>query len=257
MRLPRSLGVLHLCVLLLSLSAANCAARRAPLPPAEREYVEVPLSESGEGESEEEMDITIPAFNPLTAADPTEVINARFRGVDRKAVKIGIATASRESFGDLDALIGSLPDDDDMLNHDPEIRRDSGWRAEEEERNVRVNAWIYAIKYEHDQDWHVILGTDPSTPGEPTYFNAEVSGLPANNATSFRRLQRVRQQLAKMFDNDLPLSGGYSKYKKPAPVVVEGSLFFDVDHKAGVVGPEGMRPDTAWEIHPITNLRLQ
>lgn len=252
-----SLRSLHACVLLLALVVANCAIRRPVLTPEDRAYVLVPLEESGEGENEDEMDITIPAFNPLTAADPTEVINARFRGVDRKAVKIGIATASCEAFADLDALMVTLADDSDMLNHEPSIERTSAWRADEEKRNVRVAAWIYAIKYEHDQDWHIILGTDPSAAGDPTFFNAEVSGLPANNAASFRRLQRVRKQLAEMFDYDLPLSGGYRKYTQPPAVVVDGSLFFDVDHKAGVVGPQGMRPDTAWEIHPVTNLRLQ
>jgi hypothetical protein len=41
---------------------------------------------------------------------------------------------------------------------------------------------------------------------------------------------------------------------------VEGALFFDVDHAAGVVGPTQptpMRPKTAWEIHPVTNVKLQ
>lgn len=37
-----------------------------------------------------------------------------------------------------------------MLNHDPEIKRTTMTRAEEENRNVRVKAWIYAIKFEKD-----------------------------------------------------------------------------------------------------------
>jgi hypothetical protein len=39
-------------------------------------------------------------------------------------------------------------------------------------------------------------------------------------------------------------------------VLIEGSLFFDIDHAAGVVGPEGKRPKKAWEIHPITKIKL-
>jgi hypothetical protein len=31
-------------------------------------------------------------------------------------------------------------------------------RATEQQRNVRVKAWIYAIKFESDNDWHVIFG---------------------------------------------------------------------------------------------------
>jgi hypothetical protein len=67
----------------------------------------------------------------------------------------------------------------------------------------------------------------------------------------------VRQKLADILVNQLPAGSGYRKYTFPIPVVVDGSLFFDVDHAAGVVGPAGMRPQTAWEIHPVTRLALQ
>jgi hypothetical protein len=40
-------------------------------------------------------------------------------------------------------------------------------------------------------------------------------------------------------------------------VKVTGSLFFDVDHKAGSVGPTGMRPKTAWEIHPVSDIQFE
>jgi hypothetical protein len=60
-----------------------------------------------------------------------------------------------------------------------------------------------------------------------------------------------------MLKNELPNGSSYRKYNHPIPVIVEGSLFFDIDHVAGVVGPQGMRPTTAWEIHPITKLVLQ
>jgi len=30
-----------------------------------------------------------------------------------------------------------------------------------------------------------------------------------------------------------------------------------VDHAAGVVGPQGMRPSTAWEIHPVTKIEFE
>jgi hypothetical protein len=38
---------------------------------------------------------------------------------------------------------------------------------------------------------------------------------------------------------------------------VTGSLFFDVDHPAGAVGPQGHRPQTAWEIHPISSIAFE
>jgi hypothetical protein len=198
------------------------------------------------------MDITIPAFNPLTGAGIADQIKARFRGMDRKGPKTTIASASRKKFASLVALIATLPSDDDMRDHEPAIERDTMVRVQEENRNVRVPAWIYAIKYEADQDWHVIIGTEPG--GSVTFFNAEVSGLPAPSAAAFATLLKVRNQLADILNNNLPSSGGYRKYPEPVPVIVDGSLFFDVDHAAGVVGPTGMRPETAWEIHPVTRL---
>lgn len=240
-------------LLLLVLStAAACATAH----PQKRTFSVVSPSDVGFVEDEAEMDITIPAFNPLTGAGIADQINAHFRGVDRKGPKISIVSASLEDFNDIVALIDTLPDDDEMLNHDPEIARDTMTRADEEKRNVRVPAWIYAIKYEADQDWHVIIGTRPSG-ATKTFFNAEVSGLPPSSSSTFAKLLKVRKSLASILADDLPSGSGYSKYDDPIPVVVEGSLFFDVDHAAGVVGPAGMRPATAWEIHPVTKLSVQ
>ena len=243
-------------LLVAALVVSGCALRAPHLPPAQLAFTDLPASDTGFVEPEAEMDITIPAFDPLTAAGPSDQIKAKFRGVDRKTPKISIVSGAREDFADIVALAQSLAPDNAMTNHTPPIERDTMTRAVEERRNVRVTAWIYAIKYEADQDWHVIIGTDPAqTPA--TFFNAEISGLPANSAASFSKLQAVRQKLADILVNQLPAGSGYRKYTFPIPVVVDGSLFFDVDHAAGVVGPAGMRPQTAWEIHPVTRLALQ
>jgi hypothetical protein len=243
-------------VVLALLFVASCAKGGPRLTPDELAFVDLPAAEAGRVENEDEMDITIPAFNPLTAADPAEQIMMRFRGSHRKVPKTSIASGAKTTFDGLEDLLESLPDDDDMRDHTPAITTSTMSRATEENRNVKVTAWMYAIKYEADQDWHVILGTDPAD-GDPTFFNAEVSGLPGNAASSFAKLKKVRQSLATILDGKLPGGGSYRKYTKPIPVIVEGSLFFDIDHVAGVVGPTGMRPQTAWEIHPITSLRVQ
>jgi hypothetical protein len=243
------------CSLVLAIALVGCAT--APRRPAQKPiHVEEPASDWGGAEVEDEMDITIPGFNPLLSKDPTEQLTVRFRGVDRKEPKTSIAPGSIKDFATVVALIDSLPKDSEMLKHQPPIKRDTMTRAVEERRNVRVRAWIYAIKYESDQDWHVIIGTNPSA-GAPTFFNAEVSGLPAPNVASRAKLLKVRNQLATIFHFDLPGGSNYFKYPAPVAVVVEGSLFFDVDHPAGEVGPHGMEPGTAWEIHPVTKLTLQ
>jgi hypothetical protein len=237
----------------LTVMIAGCAPAMKKLTPMPTHKVHTD-AEWESGEDEEEMDPLIPGYNPLLSKDPTEQLLMRFRGVDRKSPKTSIASGSVKTYASIEALIDALPDDADMLDHTPPLETSTNTRFAEEQGNVRVTAWIYAIKYEADQDWHVILGTDPADT-TPTYFNAEVSGLPANNAASYQKLKKVRQALAEMFDFDLPATG-YWEYE-PVPVIVEGSLFYDIDHKPGSVGPAATRPKTAWEIHPITKLKEQ
>src|SRR5258706_2367889 len=218
---------------LLSAALGGCPAAKAPV--AKRwAYTAQPVAEWVSAEREEEMDFLIPAFDPLTAAGPADQIKARFRGKDRKGPKTTIADANIEEFAALEALIASLASDDDMRNHQPPLETDSNARLDEERRNVRVRAWIYAIKYEADQDWHIIAGTDPSqTP--KTYFNTATSGLPSHNAAAFQTLLEVRQSLAAILDEDLPGTGAYHSYADdPIPVIIEGSLFYDIDHAPGV-----------------------
>ena len=239
--------------------ATGCAKARPPLAPNLRSFQEVPREPDDFTEPESEMNQDIPPFDPLHGAGIADQIKARFRGHDRLEPKTGTVMGSVKKFGDVAALANSLPSDDDMRHHTPPITTTTSERMTEEIQNVRVKAWIYAITYESDQDWHVILGTDPSSASR-TFFNAEVSGLPGPSAADFSTLRDVRQALADILANDLPSSNKYRVYDHPLPVVVEGPLFFDVDHAAGVVGPSKptvMRPQTAWEIHPITKLMLQ
>jgi hypothetical protein len=52
-------------------------------------------------------------------------------------------------------------------------------------------------------------------------------------------------------------TSGYLRFEDPVPVLVTGSLFYDIDHKPGVVGsftPPRRVPATAWEVHPIIEI---
>lgn len=205
-------------------------------------------------EEEQDMDLAIPPYDPRFGAGRADQIKAAFRGKDRSGPKTSLVEdVPVEPFVSVAELQDHLPDDELMLNHDPEITRRSMDRAQEEQRMVRVDAWIYAIKYETDNDWHVITGTDPSV-RTIHYFNAEVSGLPKRSSPATAPLREVRQSLASILENDLPGPGSYRKYDPPIAVTIEGALFYDVDHKPGAVGPGDMKPTTAWEIHPITSL---
>jgi len=246
-------------------ASVGCPAPRpAPQPPVQASahpvagprhpYQTLPADRWKTSEAEEGMDLTVPPFDLLHGAGRADQVNAAFRGKDRSQPKTSVVDGVRvEPFASVAELQARIPRDDVMLGHDPELTRQSMDRAPEERRMVHVDAWIYAIKYESDNDWHLITGTDPGA-GEVHYFNAEISGLPNKTSPAFVPLQEARASLAAILDTDLPGPGSYRKYDPPIAVTIEGALFYDVDHAPGVVGPGDMKPTTAWEIHPITSL---
>lgn len=172
-----------------------------------------------------------------------------FAGTARADAKTSIAKAPIEEFADLAALIATLSADAAMRNHVPKISEGPmSQRVVEEQRNVRVHAYLWAAKREADNDYHLMLGTKTGAP----FLTAEVSGLPASGPT--RSLLAIpRGQLVALLSPHLPGSTTY-EHVGPRPVLVMGSLFYDVDHAPGAVGPKWAKPATAWEIHPVTGI---
>jgi hypothetical protein len=178
-----------------------------------------------------------------------------FNGHDRKAAKISIADAPTETFANVAGLIATLPSDATMKALDISMDADSD-RVEKEKRNVSVRGFIYAVKFEDDHDYHVILGLSPDA-AQKVFLNVEVSGLPLGGSHR-ARLKDARTAFKDFFkEHGDHFGSSYKKFHPPIPVRIEGSLFFDVDHPAGVVGPTGMRPKTAWEIHPVTKIEFE
>ena len=184
-----------------------------------------------------------------------------FKGKSRKAAKISIASASMEpTFEDLTDLIDSLAPDAGMEEHEPPIEKTSDSdRVEEENRNVRVEAFLYAASREDDNDYHLILGRDPDLveeEGGELYMNVEISGLPPADSPHLSKLRSARKSFKDFFGDNLP-GTSYQFYDPPLSVTVEGSLFFDITHATGgKPGPQSLRDNipTIWEIHPITKM---
>jgi hypothetical protein len=178
-----------------------------------------------------------------------------FRGTSRKAAKLAIADAEVEAFEDVKDLIETLPTEEGMISHRPPITRDAeSGRVEEEDRNVRVQAFLYAASREDDNDYHLIVGR--ATDRDPMYMTIELSGLPPDDSEHFPRLKAARDAYTEFFGGDLP-GASYEFPDPPIPVEVEGSLFFDMNHAFGSrPGPDSLRPHmpTIWEIHPIINI---
>ncbi|GAB2546584.1 hypothetical protein [Spirosoma aerophilum] len=180
----------------------------------------------------------------------------QFKGTARKAAKTSVADAPVEVFTDLKALIETLPSKQTMKNHKPKITEGAkSNRVEKEKRNVRVNAFLYAASRENDNDYHLIIGR--AQDAQPFQcMNVEISGLPPADSRFFKPINTGRDAFKTFFKNKLP-GTSYSFYSPPFPVVVEGSLFFDMSHATGSQpGPQDLRPfiPTVWEIHPITNI---
>lgn len=173
---------------------------------------------------------------------------------DRGKAKTTYAAAMIEEFPDLPSLILSLPTDEAMLELTGGSKEWDFDRTPPEQRNVRVIAYVFAIAKESDNDYHLIVDDDGQIE-DGAKLNVEVSGVPTEGPDAQAVLE-VRNGFKAHFGGSPP-----KKYKKndefafaPKRVLIEGSLFFDTDHPAGTVGPEGYRPGSAWEIHPVRRI---
>ena len=183
-------------------------------------------------------------------------VNLPFKGHYRASAKTSFANASKEPCTDLSDVMSTLVSDKDMrkkYKHIGNKRTTMKGRVAEEQRNVCVTGFLYAVKFEHgknaDNDFHLILGADMK--GKGPYMTAEVSGVPKlGNKTPFIH---VRHELF-LVVGDKKLSSSYTRFKPPVKVRVVGSLFFDGDHTAGQVGPKYAKPKSVWEIHPVRSI---
>src|SRR5258708_34243789 len=75
--------------------AAGCAKGKPHVPPTRHTFVDLAAAESGVTEKEDEMDITIPAFNPLTAAGGANQATPLFRRADRNGAETAIPPGAR------------------------------------------------------------------------------------------------------------------------------------------------------------------
>ena len=195
----------------------------------------------------------VPPFADTLRAAPR---GDSFRGTARKAAKISIAEAPVEAVADLPGLIASLAPDRRMKGRRPPISDGpTSDRVDEEKRNIRVRAFLYAASREDDNDFHLIIGSDRSA-GPLMCMTMELSGLPPARSRSHRRLKEARDAYKSFFGRDLP-GTSYDFYDPPIPVEIEGSLFFDVAHATGQKpGPRSLRPfiPTVWEVHPIARI---
>jgi hypothetical protein len=193
-------------------------------------------------EENEEKENTGPAS--LVCADA-------FAGSARAAAKTSFASVSYGTYASINAMRAVLQTDTYMRSLGI---TNSSPRVSEENRNRNITtSYLYAIARESDQDFHMIIGDASSAAGN--LFNCEASGNPVSSQSSYAAINAVRNYLKTYFGKDFCGQSGYTKFTPAIRVtLLKGSLFFDIDHAAGTVGPTGLRPNTAWEMHPIHDI---
>jgi hypothetical protein len=233
----------------LTLTPRSGAAMGAAAPAAGRQYRILRTLEV------DEYDASVTAAEILALGAPRAAPpDNAFRGNSRKAAKLSIADAETEIFHDLKDLLDTLEAHNVMKNNAELSTDKNNNRVEEERRNVRVTAFLYAASLEEDNDFHLIIGRDPTKAEK--YFTVEISGLPPSSSVSFGKLNEARDAYFEFFGDGLP-GPSYDFYDPPIPVEIEGSLFFDMSHATGSrPGPSKLRPNmpVVWEIHPITKI---
>jgi hypothetical protein len=197
---------------------------------------------------------------PNAAAASRRTSGDDYIGHDREVAKTSVAGAMVEDLASLQDLLpaggrNKLPSDQFMRDqHDPPLREDPDFdRVDEEKRNLRVEAWIYGAKKEtNDNDFHLLVASTSSESDGTNMMNMEITGLPENQ---FRAQLKVPRDAFKHFLGDQePPTGHYQMFVDPIHVRITGSLFYDIDHKPGIVGTGHFKPHTAWEVHPITQI---
>jgi len=181
-----------------------------------------------------------------------------FAGTDRALAKTHEVTNGTDtSFSGFDEFYtsGLLKPDAEMIQYTPPItKKPESPRVYEEKYNILIDTvYIYGIYREDDNDFHMIIGNG-KTGSSMKLLNAEVSGLPGDTNDSL--LIVVRNKIITRFGDIACKDGAYKPVNSWIPIQIRGSIFFDIDHKAGIVGFGIYKPTTAWEIHPVTGIKF-
>jgi hypothetical protein len=176
-----------------------------------------------------------------------------FSGLDRAVAKKSFSSATQYTYGSFNAFKNTLPTDAFMRSLGIP-RSSTSDRVSQENRNMYIKtSYLYAIKRESDGDLHMIIGDN----SQSALINCEASGYPATVATSYPKIKAVKEAIVARFSTDFCGKSSYTIFSPPVLITgFKGSLFFDVDHSAGTVGPAAYRPTTAWEVHPISYIKF-
>jgi hypothetical protein len=211
-----------------------------------------------------EEDRSLPPREPSTVADPdkfkvyfkkpaSEVYRNEFQGVARAEAKTHPSTTTTRKYKTVGDVLKNLPTDSYMRRINV---GDNTPRTPDEDYNVFVEkAYLFYISKEDDQDFHLIIGDINENGEKSNFMTAEIAGLPKGetNTSAYQLLERTRRQLYEKYPDFF--TGNRKTFKplsKPPEIALRGTLFFDNRHTAGQIGAGAAKPNTVWEIHPVT-----
>lgn len=202
---------------------------------------------------DEDGNLVTPQSYQEKTVNPLYCTTDLFLGVERKKQKSTFLIKMMKNFATVNALRKSFPTDSVMQNLSPPLTTDSNsQRVAQEKRNVRINtAFIYAISREADNDFHVIVG-------DTVPFNAskaivvEMAGLPNPANASSDTILNARTAFENFFGEKC--SGAYSVFTPPIKTTIAGTILYDIGHNPGTIGTGVFKPNTSWEIHPVSEI---
>lgn len=245
--------------LLVYLILTGCFVSKMPTPDPQRP-TDTPTDNGGKPTAE----LPTPSVNKPVDPDnlkinfskpASDVYRDIFSGSAREVAKTHPSTAKTKDFASVGDVLKGLPTDSYMRRIGVS---DNSPRTVDEDFNVFVKkAFLFSISKEADGDFHLIIG-DLVNDEKVNLMTAEISGLPKDstqNKMAYFLLERTRRQLYEKFPEFF--TGRKKTYKPTAnfpEIAIRGSLFFDNRHSAGQIGSGAVKPETVWEIHPITYL---
>jgi hypothetical protein len=201
---------------------------------------------------------------PSTVSDPdklkvyfrkpaSEAYRNEFKGVARAEAKTHPSTKTTRNYKTVGDVLKNLPTDSYMKRIGV---GDNTPRTPDEDYNVFIEkASLFYISKEDDQDFHLIIGDINENGEKSNFMTAEIAGLPKGetNTLAYQLLERTRRQLYEKYPDFF--TGNRKTFKplsKPPEITIRGTLFFDNRHSAGQIGAGAAKPNTVWEIHPVT-----
>jgi hypothetical protein len=201
---------------------------------------------------------TVSSFTDTTKKNSPALEN-NFRGTIRSDVKTSFVKFPADTFESVKKLRNWLPADE-YMHKSTEAKRNNSPRTEEESHNVYLkDIWLFGVKREDDNDFHLIIGSSKSLDKDQPFFTAEISGLPDSADEYFSTLAAVRNELVNYFGDDSKKEFVFVASKKDPPIhldFISGSLFFDNHHYSAHSKIQNYKVCSAWEIHPVTQIHI-